>query len=75
MGFEPSLTDFETLYLPDTDYLYSYVSYIPESFNSVNLSDYTDVGEDLTAIDFTKSVISEYGTICLLSRSAVWESL
>jgi hypothetical protein len=61
MGFEPSLTDFETLYLPDTDYLYSYVSYIPESLNSVRLSDYTDVGEDLTAIDFTKSVISEYG--------------
>ncbi|MCK9576792.1 MAG: hypothetical protein M0R51_12795 [Clostridia bacterium] len=61
MGFEPSLTDFETLYLPDTDYFDSYVSYIPESLNSVNLSDYTDVGEDLTAIDFTKSVISEYG--------------
>lgn len=61
MGFEPSLTDFETLYLPDTDYFDSYVSYIPESLNSVNLSDYTDVGEDLTSIDFTKSVISEYG--------------
>lgn len=61
MGFEPSLTDFETLYLPDTDYFDSYVSYIPESLISVNLSDYTDVGEDLTSIDFTKSVISEYG--------------
>lgn len=60
-GFEPSLTDFETLYLPDTDYFDSYVSYIPESLNSVHLSDYTDVGEDLTEIDFTKSVISEYG--------------
>ena len=30
MGFEPSLTDFETLYLPDTDYFESYVSYIPK---------------------------------------------
>ena len=60
-GFEPSLSDFETLYLPDTDYFDSYVSYIPESVNSVNLSDYADVSEDLTGIDFTKSVISEYG--------------
>ena len=61
MGFEPSLSDFETLYLPELDYFEYYNSFIPESVNSVYLSDYADIGEDLTTVNWQKSIFSEYG--------------
>ena len=66
-GNEPSLSDFETLYLANipeyqnTGWFSSYSSYKPESYITIDQNDYSDLGEDLTGVDYTKSVISNYG--------------
>lgn len=57
-GNEPSLSDFETYYLPDQWFL-DYESYVPV------ISEYyegTDLANDDTAIDWTKALISKNGT-------------
>ena len=66
-GNEPSLSDFETLYLSNipeyqnTGWFSSYSSYKPDSYITIDQNDYSDLGEDLTGVDYTKSVISNYG--------------
>jgi hypothetical protein len=57
-GNEPSLSDFETYYLPD-EWFQDYESYVPV------ISEYyegTDLANDDTAIDWTKALISKNGT-------------
>jgi len=60
-GFEPSLSDFETIYLPDLDYFDEYSSFRPDNYITVDFDDYLDLDEDLTSLDYTTSVISNYG--------------
>lgn len=60
-GNEPSLSDFELLYLPDMDYFETYESFSAETYNNVNLSSYADMGNDLTGINYSKSIIDTYG--------------
>jgi len=60
-GREPSLSDFETLYIPDIDYFETYSSFWPETYTPVDSGSYTDLGTDLTTVDYTKSVVDSYG--------------
>lgn len=60
-GYEPSLSDFELYYLPNLDYFDTFNSFEPELFTQLNESDYLDLGEDLTGIDYTKSIIDVNG--------------
>lgn len=69
-GYEPSLTDFELYYLPDLDYFETYNSFEPDLYTQLNESDYLDLGEDLTGIDYTKSIIDTNGNNLDLNLSA-----
>jgi hypothetical protein len=60
-GLEPSLSDFELLWLPDLDYFDTYQSFDSGSYYQIPTSSYTDLGDDLTGIDYKKSVIDTYG--------------
>lgn len=60
-GYEPSLTDFELYYLPKIDYFDTYNSFEPSLYTQLYESDYLDLGEDLTGIDYTKSIIDVNG--------------
>jgi len=60
-GLEPSLSDFELLYLPDLEYFGIYQSFDSGSYYQIPTSSYTDLGDDLTGIDYKKSVIDTYG--------------
>ena len=61
-GLEPSLSDFETLYLPsDQDYFETYQSFGVWPYTQLPLSGYTDLVSDLTGIDYKKSIIDTYG--------------
>lgn len=57
-GNEPSLSDFETYYLPD-EWFQDYESYVPQISE---LYTGTDLANDDTAIDWTKALISKNGT-------------
>jgi len=61
-GNEPSITDFELLYLPDMDYFDDYGSFIEDSYTDFSSSDYTQLGDDLTGINYSRSIIDTYGT-------------
>jgi len=60
-GYEPSLTDFELYFLPDLDYFDTFNSFEPSTYTYLDSTYYTDLGTDLTSIDYTKSVIDNYG--------------
>lgn len=60
-GSEPSLSDFELYYLPDLDYFDEYNSFEPDLYTQLVGSDYTNLGEDLTGLDYTKSIIDNDG--------------
>jgi len=60
-GNEPSITDFELLYLPDLDYFDDYASFVEESYTDISSSDYTNLGNDLTGINYSRSIIDTYG--------------
>lgn len=60
-GNEPSITDFELLYLPDMDYFDDYGSFIEDSYTDFSSSDYTQLGDDLTGINYSRSIIDTYG--------------
>jgi len=60
-GFEPSISDFESLYLPDQAYFDEYTSFDPDNFIQLDMIDYVNMGTDLTGLDYTKSVIDVYG--------------
>lgn len=59
-GYEPSIDDFETLYLPE-GYFEHYETLTPESYRNYYLTNYDDLSENLDSIDYSKSVISNYG--------------
>ena len=61
VGNEPSLADFESKYLPDLDYIDYYESFRPESLYAFTMTDYQNLGDDLTSIDFSNSVIANFG--------------
>ena len=60
-GYEPSLSDFETLYLPDLDYFDEYTSFDPDNYIDLVMTDYVNMGTDLTGLDYSKSVVDVYG--------------
>jgi len=61
-GLEPSLADFELLYMPpDLDYFDIYESFDAGSYTQVSSSDYTNLGDDITSINFSRAVIDTYG--------------
>jgi len=60
-GFEPSLSDFELLYLPDLDYFETYSTLDPLTYTQFDTNDYSNMGEDLTSINYSQSVIDNYG--------------
>jgi len=60
-GFEPSLADFELYYLPDGGWFDSYETLEPESYNYYQLANYSHLGSDLTSLDYSKSIIDNYG--------------
>jgi len=61
-GLEPSLADFELLYMPaDLDYFDTYESFDAGSYTQVSSSDYANLGDDITSINFSRSVIDTYG--------------
>lgn len=61
-GNEPTASDFELLYLPDLQYFDFYSSFDPLTYTQLNDSDYPSIGDDLTGIDYTKSIVSRNGT-------------
>lgn len=63
MGNEPSISDFELYYLPD-DYFTEYKAYEPEIYDWITSS---DLDNDDTAIDWTKSLIGKNGKNITLS--------
>lgn len=60
-GYEPSLQDFELYYLPDLDYFDTYNSFEPDMITSITDANYTNLQENLTGIDYTKSIIDNDG--------------
>lgn len=60
-GYEPSLQDFELYYLPDLDYFDTYNSFEPDMTNTISDLNYTNIQENLTGIDYTKSIIDNDG--------------
>jgi hypothetical protein len=61
-GREPSISDFELLYLPDLEWFSYYNSFIPETYTTLYQMDYPDLVDDLTGIDYTKSIVNRNGT-------------
>ena len=60
-GNEPTLSDFETYYLPDLNYFEYYNSFDPSSYVQLNSTDYANIETDLTGIDYSKSIIARNG--------------
>lgn len=60
-GYEPSLQDFELYYLPDLVYFDTLNSFEPEIITSITDANYTNLQENLTGIDYTKSIIDNDG--------------
>lgn len=60
-GYEPSLQDFELYYLPDLDYFDTYNSFEPDMTTTLSDLNYTNIQENLTGIDYTKSIIDNDG--------------
>lgn len=60
-GSEPSLQDFELYYLPDIDYFNTYNSFEPDITKTISDLNYTNIQENLTGIDYTKSIIDNDG--------------
>jgi hypothetical protein len=61
LGNEPSLSDFEQYYLPDSNYFTYYNSFDPTNYLKMYASDYANIGTDLTGIDYSKSIIARNG--------------
>lgn len=59
-GFEPSLEDFENDFLP-SDFFNLYTSLEPESSVQLYSTDYENLGDDLTGLNYSKSIIDVYG--------------
>lgn len=60
-GYEPSLTDFKLYYLPDLDYFDTFNSFEPDMTTSITDVNYANIQENLTGIDYTKSIIDNDG--------------
>ena len=61
-GFEPSLSDFESYYLPSADsYFDEYSTLDPSTYIQLDSTNYPNLLGDLTGLDYSKSIMDNYG--------------
>jgi len=60
-GYEPSIDDFESNYLPNLDYFNEYTTMQPDTWEALQSVDYPNILEDISTVDYSTSVIANYG--------------